>query len=264
MKSLVGCICIVRSVGSMKVALAVNPVVTDIDANLTAISNMVNEAADDHADLVVFPEAALTGLINNDDPSHDLPLGQSIPGPVTDVLLALARKRRVWLAIGIIEREDHTLYDSAVLLAPCGKTGLKYRRIQPQWHGSSADPSVYRQGTELSKVETSLGSFTFLICGDLWDDELVQRSRDLQPDWLLYPFVNSLVGERWEKELKPSYAKRAKLTGATTLMTSYYADLPPEDMDLGGAFGGAIVVSSDGTVIDSLPPGRTGILLVDL
>ena len=26
--------------------------------------------------LVVFPEAAVTGLISNDDPAHDLPLGQ--------------------------------------------------------------------------------------------------------------------------------------------------------------------------------------------
>lgn len=248
----------------MKAALAVNPVVTDIDANLRAISNMVNEAADDHADLVVFGEAALTGLINNDNPSHDLPLGQPIPGPVINVLLALARKRHVWLAIGILEREGHTLYDSAVLLTPSGEVGLKYRRIQPQWHGRSADPLVYRQGTKLSKVETSFGSFMFLICGDLWDDELVQRARNLRPDWLLYPFLNSLVGERWEKELKPSYAQRVKLIGATTLITSYLADLPPKDMDLGGAVGGAIVVSRDGIVVDNLPPGRTGILLVDL
>ncbi len=248
----------------MKAALAINPVVTDIDANLMTILNMVNEAADDHADLVVFGEAALTGLINNDDPSHDLPLGQPIPGPVTDMLLALARKRHVWLAIGILEREGKTLYDSAVLLTPSGEVELKYRRIQPQWHGRSPDPSVYRQGTNLPRVETSFGSFAFLICGDLWDDELVERARDLRPDWLLYPFLNSLVGERWGKELKPSYAERAKLIGATTLMTSYLADLPPEDMDLGGAVGGAIVVSSDGTVVDSLPPGRTGILLVDL
>jgi predicted amidohydrolase len=251
-------------VSSVKAALAVNSVVTDIDANLMAISNMVNEAADHYADLVVFGEAALTGLINNDDPSHDLQLGQPIPGPVTDVLLGVAHKRHVWLAIGILEREGRKLYDSAILLTPSGEVGLKYRRIQPQWHGRSADPSVYRQGTKLSKVETPFGSFMFLICGDLWDDMLVQRARDLRPDWLLYPFLNSLVGERWEKELKPSYAQRAKFIGATTIMTSYLADLPPKDKNLGGAVGGAMVVSGDGTVVDSLPPSRTGILLVDL
>jgi len=245
----------------MKAALAVNRVTTDIDANLKMITNMANEAADDKADLVVFAEAALTGLINDDDPSHDLPLGQPIPGPVTDMLMELARERRVWLAIGMLEREGRSLYDSAVLLTPGGEIGLKYRRIQPQWHGPSADPSVYRQGTELSKVETPLGSFAFMICGDLWDDELVRRTRDLRPDWLLYPFARSGLDDgRWEREEKPEYAQRAKLTGATALMTGYVADFQPKNRYIGGA----MAVSSEGTVLASLTPGKTEILLVDL
>ena len=107
----------------MKAALAVNRVIADIDANLRMIMNMVNEAADNKADLVVFAEAALTGLINDDDPSHDLPLGQPIPGPVTDILLELAHERHVWLAIGILEREGRSLYDSVVLLTPGGEIG---------------------------------------------------------------------------------------------------------------------------------------------
>lgn len=252
----------------MKVALAVNRVTADIDANLKMISYMVNEAADNKADLVVFAEAALTGLINDDDPSHDLPLGQPIPGHVTDMLLELARERRVWLAIGMLEREGRSLYDSAVLLTPGGEIGLKYRRIQPQWHGRSADPSVYRQGTELTKAVTPLGNFAFLICGDLWDDELVRRTRNLRPDWLLYPFARSgLDEERWEKEEMPDYAQRVKLTGATTLMTSYLTDIVDfqlKDWEYERSLGSAMVVSSDGTMLDSLPPGKTGILLVDL
>jgi len=249
----------------MKAALAVNRVTLDIDVNLKTIMHMTNEAADDEADLVVFAEAALTGLINDDDPPHDLPLGQPIPGPVTDMLLELARERRVWLAIGILEREGRSLYDSAVLLTPGGEIGLKYRRIQPQWHGPSADPSVYRQGTEIPKVVTPLGSIAFMICGDLWDDELVRRMRDLRPDWLLYPFARSgLDEERWEREEKPEYAQRAKLTGSTTLMTSYVADFQPKGREYERSLGSAMVVSSDGMVLASLPPGRTGILIVDL
>jgi len=48
----------------MKAALVTNRVLPDIDANLAAILNVVNEAADGGAELIVFPEAALTGLIN--------------------------------------------------------------------------------------------------------------------------------------------------------------------------------------------------------
>jgi len=249
----------------MKAALAVNRVIADIDANLRMIMNMVNEAADNKADLLVFAEAALTGLINDNNPSHDLPLGQPIPGPITDMLLELACERRVWLAIGMLEREGCSLYDSAILLTPDGEIGLKYRRIQPQWHGRSADPSVYRQGTELSKVVTPLGSFAFLICGDLWDDELVRCTRDLRPDWLLYLVTGTnLDEERWEKEDKPDYAQRANLTGATTLMTGYVADFQPKDREYERSFGSAMAVSSEGKVLASLSPGKTGILLVDL
>jgi len=249
----------------VKAALVVNRVLFDIGANLATSLKMANEAADAGADLVLFPEAALTGLINNDDPSHDLSLGQAIPGPATEVLAGLTRERRIWLGIGILEREGGRLYDSAVLLTPDGEIGLKYRRITPQWHGRTADPSIYRQGTELSKLETSLGTFAFLICGDLFDDELIQRVRVLRPDWLLFPFARcfddgSCDQRRWEREEKPMYVQRARLTGSTTLMTNYLA----EGNLLRGGFGGAMVVSSDGTVVDSLPLGKVGILLVDL
>jgi len=248
----------------MKAALVVNRVLPDIDANLTTILNMANEAADAGADLVVFPEAALTGLINNDEPSHDLPLGQPIPGPVTDVLARLACERRIWLAIGLLERDGDKLYDSAVLLTPDGEIGLKHRRIQPQWHGPNVDPSVYCQGTELSKVNTPLGTFAFLICGELFDDELVQRVRNLRPDWLLFPFARcfndgSYDQERWDREEKPEYVQRVKLAGITTLMTNYLTD-----KDFDGYFGGIMVVSSDGTVVDSFPLDKIGILMVDL
>lgn len=248
----------------MKVALAVNRVLLDIPANLSEIIDLAGNAADAGADLVVFPESALTGLINNDDPSHDLPLGQPIPGDVTDVLAKLARKRHIYLAIGLLEREDIRLYDSAVLIAPDGKIKLKYRRISPRWHGPQADPSVYCQGEELSKAWTPLGTFAFLICGDLFDDELVRRIRNLQPDWLLFPFArcfddNSYDQERWDREEKAEYAQRVRLAGVTTFMVNYLGD-----KDTGNSFGGAMVVAGDGTIIDSFPLGRVGTLLVSL
>lgn len=249
----------------MKAALVVNRVLPDIDANLALILKMTNESADAGADLVLFPEAATTGLINNDDPCHDLPLGEMVPGPVTDLLAGLARERNIWLATGILERDGDRLYDSAVLLSPDGKLALKHRRITDQWHGRTADPHVYRQGTELSSVTTSLGIFAFLICGDLFDDELIRRVQDLRPDWLLVPFARcfddgSCDQERWDREERPIYIQRVKLTGSTTLMTNYFAD----GNLLGGGFGGAMVVSSDGTVLGSFPLGKVGILLVDL
>ena len=250
----------------MKVALVVNRVLPDVDANLEAVLSMTNEVASAGAELVVFPEAALTGLVNNDDPIHDLPLGQPIPGLITTRLSQLTRERRVWLAIGLLEREDNRLYDSGVLLAPDGEIVLKYRRIHPGWHGLKAEPSVYCHGTEIPRAETSLGTFAFLICGDLFDDELVQRIRGLAPDWLLFPFARAFEDEshsqeRWEREEKPAYLQQVKLAGVTTLMTNYLGD---RTLCADNSFGGAMIVSGDGNVVASLPLGKAGILLADL
>ena len=50
----------------MKVALVVNQITEDIDSNLKSISKLIQQV--DSCDLVLLPEAAITGLINNDTP----------------------------------------------------------------------------------------------------------------------------------------------------------------------------------------------------
>ncbi len=249
----------------MKAALVVHRVVQNVAANLSTVLRGIREAGAAGADLVLFAEAALTGLANNDCPSHDLPLGTEVPGQRTAQLAAAASAHAVWLGLGLLEREGRQLYDTALLFAPTGQLALRYRRMQPQWHGAHADPSVYRQGTELLAAQTALGTCAFLICGDLFDDRIVDRFRALEADWLLYPlsrcFSDSAVDQqRWEEEELPDYIERVQRAGATALMVNYLAET---DL-LGGAFGGAWVVSPDGTVLASLPLGEEGMLLVDL
>lgn len=248
----------------MRAALVVNRVTADAAANLAAIRAAVQEAAAAGADLAVFPEAAVTGLINDDDPVHDLPLGQPIAGDLTATLGAMAREAGLWLAIGLLERAGDRLYDSAVLLRPTGEIALHYRRIQPRWHGSRADPAVYSEGTEVAKVDTPLGSIAFAICGDLWDDAIAARLRALQPDWLLYLSARcfddgSYDQQRWDLCERPEYLARFRLTGCTVLMANYLADREL----MGGSFGGALAVAPDGTVLADYPLGQPGMLLVE-
>ena len=248
----------------MKVALVVNRVTEDTHANLLSIMDNAHKAADRGADLVLYPEAALTGLINNDDPDHDLLLGEPIPGPLTDTLSKIAQERSIYISMGIIEREKSKLYDSAVLINPKGEIVLKYRRMDPHWHGELADPEVYRQGKELRKAKTTLGEFSYLICGDLFDDGLLNGLQRLQSDWLLFPFARffedrSYDQKRWDEEEKPEYIARVEQAGVTTFMVNYISE-----KDSGGSFGGAMVVSSTGEIIEEFPIGIEGILYVDL
>jgi predicted amidohydrolase len=249
----------------MRAALIVHRVIRDVEANLGAILRGVYQASLAGADLVLFAEAALTGLINDDRPPSDLPLGVEVPGAVTEQLADAAARCGIWLGLGLLEREGTRLYDAALLIAPEGRIGLHYRRMQPQWHGPQADPSIYGQGSELPALHTPLGAFAFLICGDLFDDSIVHRFRALASDWLLYPlarcFSDGVIDQqRWEEEELPDYVERVQRTGTTALMVNYLAG---PDL-LGGAFGGAWVVHPDGKVLASLPLGKEGMLVVDL
>lgn len=249
----------------MRVALVV-PLITDSRShNFQQVIRFTEMASRQGAQLVCFPEAVLTGLINNDNPDHDLTLGIEIPGSETEVLESLSEQTGISIALGILEREDKVLYDSAILITPEQGIVMKYRRITSGWHGNKADPQVYKHGTEITLARTKLGNFAFLICGDLFDEDLVAEVRCKKPDFLLVPFARSFPDgsweqDKWEKE-KPFYIEQVKKAGVTTLMTNYLAD----DSLVGDrSFGGAMVVMPDGTLIAEYPIGKEGMLVVDL
>ncbi len=249
----------------MKVALAVIKVTGDRDQNLGVMLEGIHEAARSKADLVVFGEAAPTGLINNDDPVHDLMVAEPVPGPTTNTLAQCAKDAGIYVASGVLEKAGDSLYDSAVLIDRCGDVVLKYRRISPGWHGPKADPSVYRHGEAIPWAETPLGSFAFVICGDLFDETLVERVRALNVDWLLFPFARcfddgSYDQRRWDQEEKGEYTRYGAKTGAVCFMVNYLSE---RDLD-GGSFGGAMVVGPDGSVLAEMPLGKPGLLLVDV
>ena len=248
----------------MKAALAVMRVTRDMESNIQGILRRIAEAAAADAGLVLFPEAAVTGLVNNDDPSHDLPLGQAIPGPVTRRIAAEAARHSIYVALGILERDSGALYDSAVLFDPAGEIAMKYRRISRGWHGSQCDPSVYRQGTSIAQAITPMGLMVFLICGDLFDDSLLERVRNMHADCVLCPMSRcyntlSYDRERWKRETKWEYAERATSLGTTVLVVNSLAE--PE---IGGDFGGALVIGPTGELLAEFPIGQEGLLVADL
>ena len=251
----------------MRVALGVPRVQSDRQANLAAIEEMTAAAASTGAQLILFSEAALTGFINNDDPAHDLPLGQPIPGPVTVKLARSANAHQIWIAVGLLERTGKTLYDSAILLAPDGTIALTYRRIDPCWHAQSADPAIYRQGTSVAKASTPLGISVFLLCGDLFNTDCRQQLQALAPDWLLFPMARGFDqdvadAEQWHAQERYFYVRQAQALGVNMLVANQLAD---NNLDAQYRyFGGAMVVSKGGQILASLPLHQEGVLIADV
>ncbi len=249
----------------MKAALVVHEVGVAAEESLATMVREAQEAAQNGAALVVFPEAAVTGLVNNDDPAHDLPLGDTVPGRATEALAPVAEATGSHIAFGLLELVGRRLYDSAVLVGPDGCTVLHYRRMQPQWHGRSADPKVYCQGSRMTAAVTPLGTVAFVVCGDLFDDAIVRRVAALGPDYVLFPFARSfsngsLDQERWDCQEQPGYIERARMTGATVLMAN---SLECPGVSEWPSFGGALAVARSGEVLARFPLGRRGVLYVE-
>src|SRR5205807_5893814 len=110
----------------------------DVAENLDRIATHAREAKmREGAELVVFPELAVTGL------SNPAASAQPIPGPATDRLRVLAAELDLALVCGLAERSGDIVYNSACLVAPDG-TVTVYRKI----HLTAAERSWAMAGDE--------------------------------------------------------------------------------------------------------------------
>jgi predicted amidohydrolase len=246
----------------MNVSLVVHRVGADTAKNIERMDLAVTQSAKAGAHLVLFSEAATTGLILNDDPRHDLMLGEPVPGPATTHFAELAKSSRIHIAFGILERDGAALYDTAVLVGPSGDILLKYRRMDPQWHSKIGDSKVYREGTECPAVDTPIGRFSFAICGDLFNDMVAEQVREQHPTYLLMPFARCFDSglcdqKRWETEERQIYIERVQKMAVTTLMANSIGEKAFD----GGSFGGAMVVHANGRITHSLHLGMPGMIV---
>ena len=98
-----------------------------VEGNLEAIGRRAAVAVKEGAELIVFPECAVTGYCF-DSLDDALAVGESIPGESTARLESLCRQLNCFLVVGMLEKEgDTTLYNVSVLMGPEGVIG-KYRK----------------------------------------------------------------------------------------------------------------------------------------
>ncbi len=250
----------------MKVALAVPNITADMSANFKLVWHMIKEASHNGARLVLFPEAVFSGLTNNDVYEHDIQLAMSVRDSRIEKLCKTARDEKMWVCFGFLENHEGCIYDSALLVNPAGKKDIHYRRINPQWRGRNLPFEQYGEGQIIPTAVTPLGNTAILICGDLFDTNVVSLLRQQKPKLLLFPFARCFPDHikdeqaEWDTVEVHAYGTQIKLTTANmALMTNYLADKSVA----GGGFGGAFVMNEGGNVLASLPLMQEGILYFD-
>jgi len=150
----------------------------DKQANLEKMTEYIEAA--DGSDIIIFPEAALTGYDNiPGEPKSEkmqIRVAETIPGPSTDRIVELARIHDMTVVFGMIERDPddpESVYNAAAIARPGGEV-LSYRKIHlPDDEGEWATP-----GEKPLVFDTEWGPVGISICYDTYIfPELIRYSR---------------------------------------------------------------------------------------
>jgi len=164
----------------LRVALAQIPVQDGkLDENIRLAEQAANRAAEQHVDLFNLPEAADWGWLYQEARRDALP----IPGKYTQFLADLAKRHKMWISAGCLEKDGDKVYNSAVLIDRTGQIVLKHRKIDTlPW----LTQHLYDRGNpeDIKTVETEFGRIGLTICADNFDLKKPQRVAE-QGAWLL-------------------------------------------------------------------------------
>lgn len=138
---------------------------------------MLARAAAGGAELVVFPEAFVGGYPKG--ATFGATVGSrtaegralfaryrrsavDVPGEDLDRLRAAVAAHRVHVVVGVIERAGHTLYCTALLIAPDGTLLGHHRKLVP----TGAERLIWGQGdaSDVAVIDTDLGRIGMAIC----------------------------------------------------------------------------------------------------
>ncbi len=183
----------------MKIAAAAYPLdnIDDFDAYDAKITGWVSTAADQGADLLVFPEYGSVDLATIANRSGTLNGTAHGMADLMDLALGihqrLARKHGVHILMGsgTVWTGDHFV-NRAYLVAPSGEVGVQDKRIMTRFE---REDWVIAPGSPLRVFDTALGKIGVLVCYDAEFPLLGHALVDAGADILLVPScTDSLAG----------------------------------------------------------------------
>jgi predicted amidohydrolase len=146
------------------------PVKAEVDKNLDTIAEIIVQAHQESADLVLLPEAATSGyFLEGGVLESSLTSTQLLDALWTR--LATKLSSTVDVVLGFYENNDGTLYNSAayVEISPDGPrlVGV-YRKFFLPTYGVFDEERFVSRGRDLGVFDSRLGKIAVLICEDVW------------------------------------------------------------------------------------------------
>jgi nitrilase len=172
-----------NSTRSFKAAIIQHPpVFLNLEASIDKASTLVEQAADQGAKVIAFPETWLPGYPLWVDSSPKAALwghppakalyqllvenSVTIPGKHLEILLAMARETGTYIIMGAHERVGGTLYNTMILIHRDGRQFQLHRKLMPTY----TERMVWGRGdgSTLNVLPTEYGSLGGLICWEHW------------------------------------------------------------------------------------------------
>jgi nitrilase len=153
------------------------PVVFDPLRTIEKLRQLTADAARRKARLVLFPEAFISAYPKGLDFGARIgmrtPEGREdfrryfesaidVPGPHVDTLAGIARANRIYMVVGVIERDIGTLYCTVLFFSDQGQYLGKHRKLMP----TAMERLVwgYGDGSTLPVFDTPMGRLGAVIC----------------------------------------------------------------------------------------------------
>ena len=130
------------------------------EENIRLFAAGVDPAIPQKTDIILLPESIT--VVGNGKTYLDV--AETVPGPTTEALGAVAKRRSSYLVVGIIEREGAILYNTDVLIGRHGEIAGKYRKVQ------LPDEEVQggvTPGNDYPVFQTDFGTIGLMTCYDV-------------------------------------------------------------------------------------------------
>ena len=152
----------------MKVAIyQTSPVLLDVKANLEDVINKIHKGKKDGAQLIVFPELALTGYFVGQE-YHKAALRLDSH----EISQLAAATKGTAAVVGFIEESPAMNFYNSALVAVDGEIAFAYRKLNLPNYGVFEERKFFSSGKRIPVLKLHDFSIAVFICNDLWHPSL--------------------------------------------------------------------------------------------
>jgi len=163
--------------------------VQDKEANLTKAVGKIREAVTGGAQIICLQELFTSLYFCDTEDYNHFSLAESVPGPATELLQALARENKIVIIASLFEKRAQGIYhNTAAVIDADGSFLGKYRKMHIPDDPAYYEKFYFTPGDLGYKVfNTAYAKIGILICWDQWYPEAARITSLMGAEILFYP-----------------------------------------------------------------------------